>query len=126
MPDAALPDPRTRDPIPAHPRVGFLAPYAEGRANVRVGPWTYADDPEGLDDFFERRVLYHFEFIGDRLDIGTFRAVPEGGRFVMNGGGHAAGGFSTYPFEIFGLATPDAAAPPPKDTVVAALRALAP
>ncbi len=117
---SALPDPGLRHPIPAHPRVGFLAPYAEGRANVSVGPWTYADDPAGLDDFFERRVLYHFDFIGDRLEIGPFCAVAEGARFVMNGGSHAAGGFSTYPFEIFGLAVPDASAAPPRDTVIGA------
>jgi virginiamycin A acetyltransferase len=114
---AALPDPATRHPIPAHPRVGFLAPLAEGRANVSIGAWTYADDPAGLEDFFERRVLYHFDFIGDRLEIGRFCAIAEGARFVMNGGSHAAGGFSTYPFEIFGLPVPPTAATP-RDTVV--------
>jgi virginiamycin A acetyltransferase len=114
---AALPDPATRHPIPAHPRVGFLAPLAEGRANVSVGAWTYADDPAGLDDFFERRVLYHFDFIGDRLEIGRFCAIAEGARFVMNGGGHAADGFSTYPFEIFGLSVPPTTATP-RDTII--------
>lgn len=115
----SLPDPALRAPIPAHPRVGFLRPFAEGRANVSVGAWTYADDPAGLEDFFDRRVLYHFDFVGDRLEIGRFCAIAEGARFVMAGGAHAAGGFTTYPFEIFGVdiagAAPD---PAPRDTVV--------
>lgn len=114
-----LPDPRSRHPIPEHPTVGFLRPVAEGRANVAVGEWTYADDPAGVEGFFERRVLYHFDFIGDRLEIGRFCAIAEGARFVMSGGGHAAEGFSTYPFEIFGLAL-DGAEPgaSPRDTVI--------
>ncbi len=99
----ALPDPMTRHPMPAHPRVAYLAPFATGRANVSVGAWTYVDDPDGAGTFFDRRVLYHFDFIGDRLEIGRFCAIAEGARFVMAGGGHAADGFSTYPFEIFGV-----------------------
>lgn len=114
---SALPDPALRHPLPGHDRVGFLAPVAAGRPNVSVGDWTYADDPAGLDDFFERRVLYHFDFIGDRLEIGRFCAIAEGARFVMNGGSHAADGFSTYPFEIFGLETPPNPAAP-RDTVI--------
>jgi virginiamycin A acetyltransferase len=111
-----LPDPMQPSPIPAWPRVGFLRPRAQGLPNVDVGEWTYADDPAGVDDFFARRVLYHFDFIGDRLVIGRFCAIAEGARFVMAGGSHAADGFSTYPFEIFGLEAPGG--PPPRDTVV--------
>jgi virginiamycin A acetyltransferase len=115
----ALPDPMTRHPVPGHPRVGFLLPMAQGRANVSVGAWTYADDPLGVDDFFDRRVLYHFDFIGDRLEIGRFCAIAEGARFVMNGGTHAMAGFSAYPFEILGLALgPTPPEPAPRDTVV--------
>ena len=113
-----LPDPMQPHPIPAHPRVAFLKPFAEGRANVRVGEWTYADDPAGHADFFDRRVLYHYDFIGDRLEIGRFCAIADGARFVMNGGSHAAGGFSTFPFEIFGLDPGTTDAAPPRDTVI--------
>jgi virginiamycin A acetyltransferase len=116
---AALPDPDQPYPIPAHRRVGFLRPFAAGRANVSVGAWSYADDPAGVEDFFDRRVLYHFDFIGDRLEIGRFCAIAEGARFVMNGGSHAMGGFSTFPFEILGVdlgETPPV--PAPRDTVV--------
>ncbi len=115
----SLPDPLARAPIPQHPRVGFLRPFAEGRTNVSVGEWTYADDPAGLDDFFVRRVLYHFDFMGDRLEIGRFCAIAEGARFVMAGGEHAMGGFTTYPFDIFGVETPGAVPyPAARDTVV--------
>jgi len=38
--------------------------------NIIVGEYTYYDDPENAEDF-ERNVLYHFPFIGDRLLIGT-------------------------------------------------------
>jgi len=115
---APLPDPMAAHPIPAHLRVGLLRPVAQGRANVSVGEWTYADDPAGIGDFFERRVLYHFDFIGDRLVIGRFCAIAEGARFVMGGGSHAMGGFSTYPFEIFGLDVGAASDDPPRDTVI--------
>jgi virginiamycin A acetyltransferase len=114
-----LPDPDQPYPLPEHRRVAFLGPFAEGRANVSVGAWSYADDPAGVEDFFDRRVLYHFDFIGDRLEIGRFCAIAEGARFVMNGGTHAMGGFSCFPFEILGLslgATPSE--PAPRDTAV--------
>jgi len=47
-------------------------------------------------------VLYHYDFVGDRLVIGRFCALAEGVVFVMNGANHAMSGFSTYPFNIFG------------------------
>ncbi|HEX8430597.1 MAG TPA: CatB-related O-acetyltransferase, partial [Longimicrobium sp.] len=59
------------------------------------------DDPENPEDF-ERNVLYHFPFIGDRLIIGKFCAVARGAKFIMNGANHKISGFSTYPFQIFG------------------------
>lgn len=96
------PDPEARAPIPAHPRVAFLKPLAAGRANVEVGDYAYVDDPDGPETFFERRVLHHYDFVGDRLVIGRFCAIAAGATFVMNGATHAMGGFSTYPFNIFG------------------------
>lgn len=96
------PDPDTRHPMPGFPRVGFLRPFAEGRGNVSVGRFTYYDDPAGPERFFDENVLHHFDFVGDRLDIGSFCALATGVRFFMNGANHAMGGFSTYPFNIFG------------------------
>lgn len=96
------PDPRALTPLPGHPRVKFLRPLAEGRANVEVGDFAYYDDPEDRSAFFDENVLHHYDFVGDRLTIGRFAAIAAGVRILMNGGAHATGGFSTYPFNIFG------------------------
>lgn len=69
--------------------------------NIIVGDYTYYDDPEDSENF-ERNVLYHFPFIGDRLIIGKFCALARGVKFIMNGANHKLDGFSTYPFYIFG------------------------
>ena len=69
--------------------------------NIIVGDYTYYDDPEDAENF-ERNVLYHFPFIGDKLIIGKFCAIARGVRFIMNGANHKTSGISTYPFQIFG------------------------
>lgn len=69
--------------------------------NILIGDYTYYDDPEDSEDF-ERNVLYHFPFIGDRLIIGKFCALASGITFIMNGANHKLSGFSSYPFQIFG------------------------
>lgn len=102
MSPATGPDPAGLHPLPAHPRVVFLQPLAAGRANVTVGPFAYYDDPDAPEEFFERNVLHHYAFSGDHLHIGAFCAVATGVRIFMNGANHAMGGFSTYPFDIFG------------------------
>ncbi|WP_209426058.1 CatB-related O-acetyltransferase [Pararhodobacter sp. SW119] len=96
------PDPDRLHPVPEFPRVVALKPLAAGRANVTVGPYSYYDDPEHATEFFDRNVLHHFDFVGDRLVIGAFCAFATGCRIVMNGANHAMGGFSTFPFNIFG------------------------
>ncbi len=102
MTHATGPDPDTLHPMPGFPRIVALRPLAKGRANVSVGAYSYYDDPDRPEAFFDRNVLYHFDFIGDRLQIGAFCAFATGCRIVMNGANHAMGGFSTYPFNIFG------------------------
>ena len=96
------PNPDIKHPLPMHPRVGFLKPLVEGRPNIEVGAFTYYDDPGGPEHFAERCVLYHYDFVGDRLVIGRFCALAQGVTFIMNGANHAMSGFSTYPFNIFG------------------------
>lgn len=96
------PNPDIKHPMPIHPRVGFLKPLLEGRPNIAVGEFTYYDDPNGPEHFAERCVLYHYDFVGDRLVIGRFCALAQGVTFVMNGANHAMSGFSTFPFNIFG------------------------
>jgi virginiamycin A acetyltransferase len=91
-------DPR---PLEAAERVGFLKPLVHAE-NVEIGAYTYYDDPDGPQHFYEKCVLYHYPFIGDWLRIGKFCALAHGVRFIMNGANHAMSGFSTYPFNIFG------------------------
>jgi virginiamycin A acetyltransferase len=69
--------------------------------NIVVGDYTYYDDPDDSEGF-ERNVLYHYPFIGDKLIIGKFCAIARGVRFIMNGANHKLSGISTYPFQIFG------------------------
>ncbi|MGE5514669.1 MAG: CatB-related O-acetyltransferase [Bacteroidota bacterium] len=95
------PDPNDPHPMAGFPRVGFLKNFIT-RPNIQVGDYTYYDDPAGPERFEDENVLYHYDFIGDRLVIGRFCAIATGACFMMNGGNHATAGFSTYPFLIFG------------------------
>jgi virginiamycin A acetyltransferase len=95
------PDPSSVYPMPGFPQVVFLRSVIT-RPNIEVGDYSYYDDPDGAERFETRNVLYHFDFIGDRLIISRFVAIGRGARFVMNGANHAMEGLSTYPFNIFG------------------------
>lgn len=94
------PDPKNRHPMEGFPQVCFIN-NAITNPNIIVGDYSYYDDPEDSAGF-ERNVLYHFPFIGDRLIIGKFCAIARGVKFIMNGANHKLSGFSTYPFYIFG------------------------
>jgi len=94
------PSPEARHPLAGIGRVSFLKPFIT-RPNIEVGDYTYYDDPDGGEQF-EKNVLYHFDFIGDRLIIGRFCSIATGVRFLMNGGNHQVETFSSYPFSIFG------------------------
>lgn len=93
------------DPANPHPMAGFpQVCYIKNTVNnphIIIGDYTYYDDPEDAENF-ERNVLYHFPFIGDKLIIGKFCAIARGAKFIMNGANHKLSGFSTYPFQIFG------------------------
>ena len=95
------PDPSTPYPMAGQPRVGLLKPLVDD-PQIEIGDFTYYDDPDGPEHFAERCILYKYPFIGDRLLIGRFCALATGVRFIMNGANHALGGFSTFPFSIFG------------------------
>ena len=96
-----LPDPNVVHPMPEQKRVGMLKALVT-RPTIEVGDFTYYDDPLGPERFEEACVLYHFDFIGDRLVIGKFCAIAADTRFIMNGANHDMRGFSTYPFGILG------------------------
>jgi len=108
-----------RHPIEGAERVGFLKNFVT-HPNIEVGDYSYYDDPNGVEQF-ERNVLYHFDFVGDRLIIGRFCSIAAETRFIMNGGNHATDWFTTFPFPVFGdgweVATPDSW-PNRGDTVV--------
>jgi virginiamycin A acetyltransferase len=93
------PAPEILHPMEGFPQICFIRNTVRN-PNIIVGEYTYYDDPENSEDF-ERNVLYHFPFIGDRLVIGKFCAIARGARFIMNGANHALSGISTYPFYIF-------------------------
>lgn len=94
------PDPDNKHPMAGFPQVCFIKNTISD-PNIIVGEYTYYDDPDDSEDF-ERNVLYHYPFIGDKLIIGKFCAIARGTQFVMNGANHKLSGVSTYPFQIFG------------------------
>ncbi|WP_432735915.1 CatB-related O-acetyltransferase [Maridesulfovibrio sp. FT414] len=94
------PHPDTKHPMNGFPQVCYIKNYCTN-PNISIGDYTYYDDPQGPDNFFEN-ILYHFDFIGDRLIIGKYCSIARKTTFIMNGGNHALGAFSTYPFFIFG------------------------
>lgn len=117
----AGPSPSDPFPLPGQSRLAFLKNHIT-RPNIVVGDYTYYDDPNGVANF-EANVLYHFDFVGDKLIIGKFCAVATGVKFLMNGGNHNIAGFSSYPFRIFGGAwecnlPPEFSFPHRGDTVV--------
>lgn len=94
------PDPSDEHPMKGFPQVCFIRNTVKN-PNIVIGEYTYYDDPDDSENF-ERNVLYHFPFIGDKLIIGKFCAIARGVRFIMNGANHKLSGISTYPFQIFG------------------------
>ncbi|ELR0357132.1 CatB-related O-acetyltransferase, partial [Salmonella enterica] len=114
------PDPSNTHPMEGFPQVCFIKNTVKN-PNIIVGDFTYYDDPEDSENF-ERNVLYHFPFIGDKLIIGKFCAIAKGVQFIMNGANHKLSGFSTFPFYIFGngweKATPQAGDLPYKGDIV--------
>jgi len=106
------PSPDNPHPLAGFPQVCFIKNTVKNPAII-VGDYTYYDDPEDSAGF-ERNVLYHFDFIGDKLVIGKFCAIARGVRFIMNGANHRLSGFSTYPFFIFGSGW-ESAAPKPSE-----------
>lgn len=94
------PKAETLFPIEGVERTCFLKNIIKSN-QIIVGDYTYYDDPEDINNF-EKNVLYLFEFMGDKLQVGKFCQFATGVRFVMNGSNHAMDGFSTYPFKVFG------------------------
>jgi virginiamycin A acetyltransferase len=94
------PSPDNVYPQSGNRRVVFLKNVIRN-PNILVGDYTYYDDPLQPEQF-ERNVLYHFDFIGDKLIIGKFCSIAAGVTFIMNGGNHRTDWLTNYPFPVFG------------------------
>lgn len=94
------PCPTIKHPMTGFPQVCFIKNTVRN-PDIVIGEYTYYDDPDDAENF-ERNVLYHFPFLGDKLIIGKFCAIARGAKFIMNGANHKLSGISTYPFQIFG------------------------
>lgn len=94
------PSPHARYPLSNQTRLVYLKNIVKN-PNIIVGDYTYYDDFENPENF-ERNVLYHFDFIGDKLIIGKFCSIASDVKFIMNGGNHRTDWFTNYPFPIFG------------------------
>ncbi|MCJ2542640.1 Vat family streptogramin A O-acetyltransferase [Thermostichus vulcanus] len=94
------PDPQNPHPMVGFPQICFIK-NTVSNPKILIGDYTYYDDPDDSENF-QRNVLYHYPFVGDRLIIGKFCAIARGVKFIMNGANHAIAGFSSFPFFIFG------------------------
>ncbi len=94
------PDPNLKYPMPNQTRLVYLKNIINN-PNIIVGDYTYYDDFENPENF-EQNVLYHFDFIGDKLIIGKFCSIASDVKFIMNGGNHRTDWLTNYPFPVFG------------------------
>lgn len=88
------PDPNIIFPVAGCKTVTYVRPTVNN-PNIIVGDFTYFSDTD-----FEKHVLHHYDFNGDRLIIGKFCQIASGVTFIMNGANHQMNSASTYPFYI--------------------------
>lgn len=88
------PDPDIIFPITGCNTVTHVKPTITN-PNIIVGDFTYFSDTD-----FEKHVLHHYDFNGDRLIIGKFCQIASGITFIMNGANHQMNSASTYPFYV--------------------------
>lgn len=116
-----IPDKNTIFPLKDYKKMVYIKNIVTSK-NIIAGDYSYYDD-ETNGYNFEQNVLYHFDFIGDKLIIGKFCAIASGVKFIMNGANHQMDTISTFPFYIFGgdwaKATPNKTQLPYKgDTII--------
>jgi virginiamycin A acetyltransferase len=58
-------DPKDKHPMKGLPQICSIQNTVSNPNIIIIGDYTYYDDPEDSENF-ERNVLYHFPFIGDR------------------------------------------------------------
>jgi len=84
----------------AYKGITFLKNIISNKEYINIGDYTYYHDFVDVYNF-EKNVLYHYSFIGDKLIIGKFCQIAADVKFIMNGAHHAVNGISTYPFKTF-------------------------
>ncbi len=94
------PNPDCPYPLSGEKKLVYLKNIVKN-PQIIIGDYTYYHDFDNPANF-ERNVLYHFDFEGDKLIIGKFCAIACGVKFIMNGGNHRTDWFTNYPFPIFG------------------------
>ena len=92
------PDPNNPYPLKDYKGTCFIKNMVKS-GNIIIGDYTYYDDEHPVN--FEKNVIYHYNFIRDRLIIGKFCSIASGVKFIMNGGNHNPESISTYPFPVF-------------------------
>ena len=70
--------------------------------NIRIGEYTYYDDPSDPTGFEKNNVLFNYPEFGDKLIIGKFCALASGTKFIMGPANHRISSVTTYPFHVFG------------------------
>ena len=98
------PSPEVEYPFAGLDNLGTKLVYLKNiitRSNIIVGDYTYYHDFEDPKNF-ERNVLYHYDFLGDKLIIGKFCSIASDVKFIMNGGNLHTDWFTSYPFPVFG------------------------
>lgn len=88
------PNPNIVFPIPGCKTVTYVKPTVMN-PNIIVGEFTYFSDTD-----FEKHVLHHYDFNGDKLIIGKFCQIASGVTFIMSGANHQMNAATTYPFYI--------------------------
>jgi hypothetical protein len=63
-------EPKNKFPIQNTQRLCFLKNIITN-PNIIIGDYTYYDDPDDVNNFMQN-VLYHFDFIGDKLSLSSF------------------------------------------------------
>lgn len=108
---------------PVRPDPGLVCPRADDCATVylknvvshpriTIGDFTIYNDPLRDPREFERQnVLYLEPEATDRLVIGRFCSIACGAKFLLNGGSHALGSLSIYPFPFLAEQWPVAMEP---------------
>ena len=86
MTAASYPDPGRLYPLDDFDTLVFLKNVVTN-PNIVVGDYTYFDvsgTPGARAEAFQtHNVLYHYDFIGDKLIIGSFCAIASGVHFIM-------------------------------------------